>query len=175
MQIPQLAPGLGKGPKIGGGFHGGNARQFLRSFVGVAFAVVRGMQQAIDIIKQVFLADFLAGIGGLEMGQACVGDGIAALAVGLRSIGILEFFSLFLFWVFAGIQGECRCLACRFAFRFSADGSFDQLPTIRRTQRLVRQDLSSIWAVLPQSVGEHTSGIGPLFGNRTPVLVNISP
>jgi len=43
MQIPQLAPGLGKGPKIGGGFHGGNARQFLGQVVGVVFAVIGGM------------------------------------------------------------------------------------------------------------------------------------
>jgi hypothetical protein len=40
-------------------------------------AVFRAMQQAIDVIKQIFFADFLIGIGRLKMRQPRIGDAIA--------------------------------------------------------------------------------------------------
>jgi hypothetical protein len=40
------------------------------------------MQQAIDVIEDVFLGDRLSRIGRLEMGQSNVGDRITSLEVG---------------------------------------------------------------------------------------------
>jgi len=36
------------------------------------------MEDAVDVVEQVFLAYLLAGVGALEMRQASVGDSIAA-------------------------------------------------------------------------------------------------
>ncbi|MNY37049.1 hypothetical protein D3C86_1715790 [compost metagenome] len=58
--------------------HCRDAWQFLAKIVGIAFAVVRRMQDAVDVIEHVLLADLLAGIETLEVGQPCIGDGVSA-------------------------------------------------------------------------------------------------
>ncbi len=78
----EIAAGLGEGAEIGKGLHGGDAREFFAEVIGVAGAVVGGMQQAVDVVEEVFFGDATTfarcGIGGLEMGKSGIGDGIAA-------------------------------------------------------------------------------------------------
>ena len=50
----------------------------LGEVVDEALAVIGRMQQTVDVIEQVFLADFFARIGGLEMREALIRDRITA-------------------------------------------------------------------------------------------------
>ena len=54
VQVPmgEIAAGLGEGAEVSEGFDGGDAREFLAEVVGVAAAVVGGMQQAVDVIEK---------------------------------------------------------------------------------------------------------------------------
>ena len=56
IQVPmcEIAAGLGEGAEVGEGFDGGDAREFLAEIVCVAAAVFGGMQQAVDVIEEVF-------------------------------------------------------------------------------------------------------------------------
>ena len=71
---------------MGEGFDAGDAWQFFGKVVGVAGAVIGRVEQAVDVVENVFLADGvgggvaagLPGVGGAEMLQAGVGDGVAA-------------------------------------------------------------------------------------------------
>ena len=78
----KIAPGLGEGAEIRKRLHRGDAREFLAEVVGVAAAVVRGMQETVNGVEEVFLAQTLPfafrRIRALEMHEARVGDGIAA-------------------------------------------------------------------------------------------------
>jgi len=58
----------------------------LRRIVGVAFAIVFRAQQAIDIVKEVFIGDRLAGTGGDKMRKPFVDDGVAACVSGRADI-----------------------------------------------------------------------------------------
>ena len=55
MPMGQIAPGLGERAEIRKLLHGGDAREFLAEVVGVAAAVVRGMQQPVNVVEQVFM------------------------------------------------------------------------------------------------------------------------
>ena len=82
MPMGEIAAGLGERAEIRKRLHGGDAREFLAEVVGVAAAVVRGMQQPVNVVEQVFLAQALPlafrRIGELEMQEARVGDGVTA-------------------------------------------------------------------------------------------------
>ena len=81
MPMGEIAVGLRERAEIRKGLHCGDAREFLAEVVGVAAAVVRGMQQAVNVVEQVFHGDGAAfafrRIGDLEMGVAGAGDGVA--------------------------------------------------------------------------------------------------
>ena len=55
MPMGEIAAGLGEGAEIRKRLHGGDAREFLAEVVGVAAAVVRGMQQPVNGVEQVFM------------------------------------------------------------------------------------------------------------------------
>ena len=89
----EVATGFGEGGKIGEALHGGDAREFLAEVVGVAAAVVGGVQQAVDVVEEGFFGDRVAfalgGIGRLEMRQARVADAVApGVAVGVLRGGL---------------------------------------------------------------------------------------
>ena len=95
MPMGEIAASLGEGAEIRKRLHGGDAREFLAEVVGVAAAVVRGMQQPVNVVEQVFLGDGGAfafrRIGSLEMRETGVGDGVAAgVGFWLRFFGRCE-------------------------------------------------------------------------------------
>ena len=57
VQVPigEISVGLGEGAEICIGLHGGDAWEFLAEVVGVVAAVVRGMQQAVTVVEEVFM------------------------------------------------------------------------------------------------------------------------
>ena len=67
----QVPPRFLEGAEILVSLHGGDAREFLAEVVRVAAAVVRGMQQAVNVVEEVFFGHrgpfTRAGIGSLEM------------------------------------------------------------------------------------------------------------
>ncbi len=84
----------------------GDARQFFFQVVGKAGAVFRGMQQAVDVVEDVFFADTTVVVGRPELFQGKIGDAIVADVVALP---------LFLpkikhagggFFLFVPVQGE---------------------------------------------------------------------
>jgi hypothetical protein len=81
MPMGELAACGLKGAEIGVGLDGGDARELLAEVVGVAAAVVGRMQQAVNVVEQIFFADATAlargGIGTLEMLQTRIRDRIA--------------------------------------------------------------------------------------------------
>ena len=79
MQRGEIAAGLTEMPEVSGGADARDARQFLAQVVSVAFAVIGGMQDAVDVIEQVFLADRFKGIGAGKMGETGISDGVAAV------------------------------------------------------------------------------------------------
>ena len=77
VQGGKLAPRPAEGGETGAGFHARDARQLFAEVVGIARAVFFAVQQAVDVIEDVFFADGF-GVGFLEMRQRAVGDGAAA-------------------------------------------------------------------------------------------------
>ncbi len=92
VPVGEVATGFGEGGEIGEALHGGDTREFLAEVVGVAAAVVGGVQQAVDVVEEGFFGDRVAlalrGIGRLEMRQARVADAVApGVAVGFLRPG----------------------------------------------------------------------------------------
>lgn len=79
MQVSQLAPCGDEGPKVNGLLHSRNARQFLGEIVGIAAAVVFGVQDAIYVVEEIFFGDSFVWISSLEMSQSFIRDRIAPL------------------------------------------------------------------------------------------------
>ena len=82
VQVGQGAAGAGEGPEVGGGLDAGDARQFLGEIVRVAGAVVRGVEQPVDVVEDALFGQVLAWVGGLEVREASVGDRRAPAALG---------------------------------------------------------------------------------------------
>jgi len=82
MPVGEIPTGLGRGAKIREGLHGGDAREFLAEVVRVAAAVVRGMQQAVNVVEEIFFGErgpfVRSGMHGLEMGEFSGGVANAA-------------------------------------------------------------------------------------------------
>ncbi len=78
VPVGEVAADFGEGDEA---LHGGDAGEFLAEVVDVAAAVVGGVQQAVDIVEEVFIGEraarALCGIGRLEMRQARVADAVA--------------------------------------------------------------------------------------------------
>jgi hypothetical protein len=55
LPMRKIPAGLEEGAEIRKGLHGRDAREFLAEVVGVAAAVVRGMQQAVNVVEEVFM------------------------------------------------------------------------------------------------------------------------
>jgi len=87
VQVGQAAAGVAEGAEGRRTGHAGNARQLLAQVVGKAAAVVRRMEQAIHVVEDVLAADRLAGVGGAEVGQTRVGDGVPAAQRGAAGPG----------------------------------------------------------------------------------------
>src|SRR5690606_9307642 len=96
VKIGQSPPRLGERPKTGRRLHRGNAGEFFAQIIGVAGPVFGGMEQAVNVIKEILLADRLVRISGLEMREPRVADSVAAgVAIGRgrqRRSGILPLF-----------------------------------------------------------------------------------
>lgn len=69
VQFRQRPPCVAERPKIRRLVDTGDARQFFTQIVGIAGFVVFGMQQTVDVIKQVFFADGFVRVCGLEVGK----------------------------------------------------------------------------------------------------------
>lgn len=56
VEVPmgEVAAGFGEGLEISEALHGGYAGEFLAEVVGVAAAVVGGVQQAVDVVEEGF-------------------------------------------------------------------------------------------------------------------------
>ena len=87
VQVGQGAAGAGKGPEVGGGLDAGDARQLLGEIVRVAGAIVRGVEQPVDVVEDILFGQVLARVGGLEVGETGVGERGAPLALGGRGLG----------------------------------------------------------------------------------------
>lgn len=67
VHISQGTACFGVGPEVSSGFYRRYMRQLFAEVIGVLVAVFRRMQQALDVIEQVFLADDLAWIGSAKV------------------------------------------------------------------------------------------------------------
>ena len=73
VPVGEFSPGAGEGPEVR---REGDAGKLLAQVVLKALAVFRAMQQAVDVIEDVFSADFGVGVGVAELLQSPVGDGL---------------------------------------------------------------------------------------------------
>lgn len=71
VPVGEFAPGAGEGPEVR---REGDAGHFLAQVVLKAFAVFRAVQHAVDVIEDVFSADFGVGVGVAELLQSPVSD-----------------------------------------------------------------------------------------------------
>lgn len=78
MQIAELPPGAGECPEILGRVDARDAGKLLRQRVGVAFAIIGRVQQAVNAIENIILIDLLARIGRAETPQSGISDPVAA-------------------------------------------------------------------------------------------------
>ena len=80
MQVRQPSPGRGEGDEVLARGHDRHTRQGLLEVRGVATAVLRMMQEAVDVIEDVRLID-LGPVGGTVGEQSGVGDVVDAPVV----------------------------------------------------------------------------------------------
>lgn len=73
VPVGEFSPGAGEGPEVR---REGDAGHFLAEVVLKALSVFRAVQQAVDVIEDVFSADFGVGVGVAELLQRPVGDGL---------------------------------------------------------------------------------------------------
>ena len=79
MEVSERPPRTAERPESLGRLDARDARQLLAQVVGVALAVVGRVKDAVDVVEDVLLRDRLAGVGGLEVGEAGIGDAVAAV------------------------------------------------------------------------------------------------
>ena len=84
VKLGQGTASLAERPEVDGVLHCRDTRQLLAQIVGKALAVVRGMEDTVDVVEQVFFADLLARVGCLEMSKAGVSNCIAAAQATFR-------------------------------------------------------------------------------------------
>ena len=77
VQLGQLLAGRGEGPEVGGQR---DPRQFAFQVLGEPLAVARMVQDAVDVIEDVPLGDFLVAVVLAEVLQGPIGDVLAAVA-----------------------------------------------------------------------------------------------
>ena len=72
VPVGQVPACLGVGAEVGVGFYGGDAGEFLAKVIRIPGAVVRGMQQSVNVVEEVFVGNAAAfsfgWISFLEMG-----------------------------------------------------------------------------------------------------------
>lgn len=171
VEVGELSSGAGKGPEGVGAFDGGDAGQLFAEVVGVAGAVVGRVQQSVDVVEEVFLADRIAGIGFLEVRQARVADAVPA---GVAGFGLARLFSAeevgffgAVFVFFVEVEGEAlasiHCMKIRNPVCYQTRKISTSTSSCNRDYFICNRTIrENIWHLIYTMI-QHSIIIQPLF------------
>lgn len=119
VPVGEFSPGAGEDPEV---CREGDAGHFFAQVVLKALAVFRAVQQAVDVIEDVFSADLGVGVGVAELLQRPAGDGLVPnIFAVLRGLIAQRKTELRFYIVFLFIPVERKALSLRNIFHITVD------------------------------------------------------